>query len=72
VGVLVMRKNNPDAVRPFRTPWVPVVPLLGIIICALMIVGLDTNTQLVALGWLLIGLVVYFAYSKNNSVLRKA
>jgi APA family basic amino acid/polyamine antiporter len=71
VGVWVMRKSNPGAVRPFKTPLVPLVPILGILICSAMIVGLDTNTQLVAVGWLLVGLIVYFTYSKRNSVLRK-
>jgi APA family basic amino acid/polyamine antiporter len=71
VGVWVMRKSNPAAVRPFTTPWVPFVPLMGILICAAMIIGLDRTTQLVALAWLVVGLVVYFSYSKKNSLLRK-
>jgi APA family basic amino acid/polyamine antiporter len=70
-GILAMRKANPDAVRPFRTPWVPFVPIMGILVCSAMIIGLDSVTQLVAFIWLLIGLVVYFAYSRKNSLLRK-
>src|SRR5260221_3076830 len=69
-GILAMRKANPDAVRPFRTPWVPFVPIMGILVCSAMIIGLDSVTQLVAFIWLLIGLVVYFAYSRKNSLLR--
>jgi APA family basic amino acid/polyamine antiporter len=69
-GILAMRKANPNAVRPFRTPWVPFVPVMGILVCSAMIIGLDSVTQLVAFIWLLIGLVVYFTYSKRNSVLR--
>jgi basic amino acid/polyamine antiporter, APA family len=71
IGVWVMRKSNPTTPRPFRTPWVPFVPLMGILVCSAMIIGLDAITQLVAFGWLLIGLVVYFAYSRRNSSLRK-
>lgn len=71
VGVWVMRRANPGAPRPFRTPWVPFVPLMGIIICSAMIIGLDGITQAVAFAWLLIGLVVYFSYSRKNSAVRQ-
>jgi APA family basic amino acid/polyamine antiporter len=67
VGIMVMRRTNPDVVRPFRTPLVPLVPILGILVCGLMIVSLDINTQLIALGWMLIGLVIYFGYSRFHS-----
>lgn len=70
IGVWVMRRSDPNAVRPFTTPWVPFVPLMGVIVCSAMIIGLDYLTQLVAFTWLLIGLVVYFLYSRKNSVLR--
>ena len=70
VGIWVMRKTDPDTERPFRTPWVPLVPILGMIVCTLLIASLDSMTQIVALIWLLIGLVIYFTYSKKNSALR--
>jgi basic amino acid/polyamine antiporter, APA family len=70
-GVLVMRKSNPKTVRPFATPWVPFVPIMGILVCTIMIVYLDYKTQLVALAWLIVGLLVYFLYSKKHSLLRK-
>jgi basic amino acid/polyamine antiporter, APA family len=66
-----MRAKNPEAVRPFKTPLVPFVPVMGMLICAALIYGLDYKTQLMAFGWLLIGLVIYFTYSKKNSILRK-
>lgn len=69
VGVMVLRKKDPGLERPFRTPLVPVVPILGIIICGAMIVSLDIVTQLSALAWMIIGLIIYFAYSKKNSKL---
>jgi APA family basic amino acid/polyamine antiporter len=46
------------------------VPILGVLVCAAMIVGLDTATQITALVWMIIGLIIYFAYSKNNSKLQ--
>lgn len=70
-GVWVMHVKNPEAERPFRTPLVPVVPFLGIVICTGMIVSLPVDTLMAAGVWMLIGLVVYFSYSKGNSVLRK-
>lgn len=70
VGVLVMRKNDPDRVRPFKTPLVPLVPVLGILVCSAMIYSLDNRTLLTAFIWMLIGLVVYFGYSKANSKLK--
>lgn len=70
-GIWVMRVKNPEAVRPFKTPLVPLIPILGIVVCSGLIYSLDYRTQLMAFGWLLFGLVVYFGYSKRNSVLRK-
>lgn len=69
VGVWILRKADPNVARPFRTPLVPVVPILGIIICSLMIIALDRATQITALVWMLVGFVVYFGYSKNRSKL---
>ena len=70
IGILIMRKNDPDRVRPFKTPLVPVVPVLGVIVCAAMIYSLDNRTLLTAFVWMLIGLAVYFGYSKANSNLK--
>ncbi|MEJ0056928.1 MAG: amino acid permease [Bacteroidota bacterium] len=70
-GIWVMRVRNPEAVRPFKTPLVPLIPILGIIVCSALIFSLGWVTQVSAIAWLLIGLVVYFLYSKKNSVLRK-
>jgi len=70
IGVIILRKADPSRPRPFRTPLVPIVPILGVIVCAAMIIGLDTKTQLTALVWMLIGLLVYFGYSKTHSKLQ--
>lgn len=69
-GVMVMRSTDPGIKRPFRTPLVPLVPILGILVCGGMIVALDQFTLMMAFGWMLIGFVIYFMYSKNHSKLR--
>lgn len=66
-GVWIMRVKQPNAVRPFRTPWVPVVSSLGVLICLAMILSLDITTKLTALAWMLVGLVIYFSYSRSRS-----
>jgi len=72
IGILVMRRNNPNAERPFRTPFVPVIPILGALICLGMIVALDGLTQMVAGIWMLLGLAVYFIYSRHHSKVQKS
>lgn len=69
-GVWIMRKSNPEVERPFRAPLVPIVPILGILVCGGMIIALDSTTLKAAFLWMAIGLVVYFGYSKNNSKLK--
>lgn len=71
-GVLILRKKEPNLIRPFKTPFVPLVPILGIIICGTMIGSLEHRTQLSALAWMIIGLIIYFTYSKKNSKLGSA
>ena len=71
IGVWVLRVRAPHIERPFRTPVAPVVSVLGALICLAMIVGLDLQTLIVAFAWMLFGLVIYFIYSRKNSVLRR-
>ncbi|MFT4023386.1 MAG: amino acid permease [Flavihumibacter sp.] len=68
-GVLIMRRTDPHIKRPFRTPLVPLIPILGVITCAGMIVALDKQTLTVAFIWMAIGLVIYFLYSRKTSKL---
>ena len=70
VGILIMRKSDPNIDRPFRTPWVPFVPIMGIIVCSSMIISLPGGTLLSAFVWMIVGLLIYFAYSMKNSVIR--
>jgi basic amino acid/polyamine antiporter, APA family len=72
VGVMVMRKTNPSAPRPYRTPLVPVVPVLGIFVCLAMMASLDVDTWYRLVIWLVIGLTIYFTYSRHHSHLRRA
>ncbi|MCS7023912.1 MAG: amino acid permease [Bryobacteraceae bacterium] len=72
IGVIVMRKTHPDHPRPFRTPLVPVVPLLGILANFLLMFGLGWSNWLRLLIWLAIGLVIYFSYSRYHSKLATA
>ena len=69
IGVWIMRHLQPELARPFRTPLVPIVPILGVIICSGMIIALDNRTQLTALAWMLLGFLVYFLYGKSHSKL---
>jgi len=71
LGILIMRKREPNAPRGFRTPWVPVVPILGILTCVLMMVSLPLDTWLRLFVWLAIGLAIYYGYGKKHSKLRQ-
>lgn len=69
-GIIVLRKTDPDVKREFKTPLVPLVPILGIIVCGAMVFGLGWPNWSRLLVWLAIGFVIYFAYSAKNSKLR--
>ncbi|SRR5579871_2730695 len=66
-GVWVMRRTHPDLNRPFRTPMVPLVPILAIVFSGLLIVTLPRATQIRLVVWLLIGFVIYFSYGRKHS-----
>jgi APA family basic amino acid/polyamine antiporter len=70
-AVLIMRRTNPNAERPFRCPFVPVVPLLGIGACLLLMFSLPAANWYRLIGWLAIGLVIYFFYGRHHSILGK-
>ena len=69
-AVIILRKTDPAMPRAFKTPLVPFVPILGILVCGAMILGLGWTNWLRLGGWLVIGVIIYFAYSKNHSKLR--
>src|SRR5690606_23922211 len=67
IGILVLRKTNPDIERPFKTPFVPLVPVLGVVVCLIMMVSLPVESWERLGIWLALGLVIYFTYSKKHS-----
>lgn len=71
VGVLVLRKTSPNAPRAFRTPWVPFVPIMGIVVCCYMMYALPMDTWIRLIVWMAIGIIVYFTYSKRIANLLK-
>ncbi len=70
-AVIILRRQQPDIPRPFKTPFVPVVPVLAIIFCALLVIELPTLTQLRFVVWLAIGLAIYYFYGRHRSYLNK-
>src|SRR5256714_8032048 len=72
IAVMILRKTNPGQPRPFRTPWVPVVPVLGIIFNGYMMYKLGWVNWARLITWLVIGLVIYFTYSRYHSRVRAA
>ena len=70
VGILILRKTDPDAKRPFKVPFVPLIPILGILVCLVMMAFLPWETWLRLGVWLVIGLAIYFWYGKKNSKLK--
>ncbi len=70
-GVLVLRYTRPDIPRPFKTPGVPVIPILGILSCLYLMIGLPKDTWFRLLGWMGLGLVIYFVYGIRKSRLRQ-
>ena len=71
-AVLAMRKISPEAERPFKAPWFPFIPIMGILTCLLLMFSLPPENWLRLFIWLAIGFLIYFLYGIRHSVLRKA
>lgn len=71
VAVIVLRKTSPDMKRPFRTPWVPVLPVVSIMSCLGLMASLAVETWLRFIVWLILGFIVYFAYGNRKSRLAR-
>ncbi len=67
IGVLVLRKTQPDAPRVFRTPMVPLVPILGVLFCVFMMASLPFDTWLRLMAWMAVGIGIYFWYGAKNA-----
>jgi APA family basic amino acid/polyamine antiporter len=70
-GVWILRVRRPDLARPFKTPLVPIVPILGMGIPFLLMLSLPGNTWLRLIVWLIIGLAIYFGYGRTHSSLAR-
>jgi basic amino acid/polyamine antiporter, APA family len=71
IGVVILRRTRPDLKRGFRVPFVPLFPIIGTLLCVYLMRYLDRDTWLRFAGWLVIGLVIYFAYGRRHSRLRQ-
>jgi len=72
VGIIIMRRKEPDLPRAFRTPWVPVVPILSVLICLGIMLSLPIDTWIRLIAWMIIGFVIYFTYGKKHSKVKHA
>lgn len=71
ISVLILRKKHPEIERPFKTPFMPWVPILGALICFIQMLALPFDTWLRLIIWMAIGMAIYFLYSRNKSVVFK-
>lgn len=71
IGIIILRVKRPDIERSFKTPWVPLIPLLGAGICLVQMFSLPWETWLRLIVWMALGIIIYFTYSIRNSKLRK-
>lgn len=69
ISVIILRKKEPDMKREFRTPWVPFVPIMGVLVCLAMMYGLGWPNWLRLFAWMAIGIIFYFSYGRNHSTL---
>jgi len=67
-----LRKRRPDLPRPFKTPWVPLVPILGMLVSFGLMASLPLSTWIRLIVWLVIGMVIYFTYSVKHSRVQNA
>lgn len=70
LGILIMRRTRPDLERPFRTPLVPFIPVMGILVNFALMLGLNPLTWKLFFGWMAFGLLIYFGYSRSRSLLQ--
>ncbi|NDV77760.1 amino acid permease [Dysgonomonas sp. 511] len=69
ISIIVLRKTQPDLKRPFKTPFVPVIPILGALICIAQMAALPWSTWVRLIGWTVLGFIIYFSYGLKHSKL---
>jgi APA family basic amino acid/polyamine antiporter len=67
LSIILLRKRRPDLPRPFRTPWVPIVPILAALVCLVQMLALPFDTWMRLVIWMIIGIIIYFTYSRKHS-----
>ncbi len=67
-GIIIMRRTHPELPRPFKTPWVPFIPILGIVFNLSLMAGLGWTNWARLFGWMAIGLIIYFTYGRKHSI----
>ncbi len=72
IAVVIMRKKEPSLPRPFKTPWVPLVPWLGVLVNVGLMAALGADTWAAFLIWMTLGLAIYFSYSRHTSRVQEA
>jgi len=72
LGVIVLRRTQPDLHRPFRTPFVPALPIASALVSLALMAALPAATWERLIIWMAIGLAIYFAYGRSHSKLRNA
>src|SRR5262249_21745301 len=71
-GVWIVRRRNPNLERPFKTPMVPLVPILGIVISAYLMANLPLATWIRLVVWLVLAMLIYFGYGRRHSRVQQA
>jgi APA family basic amino acid/polyamine antiporter len=66
-GIMVLRKKRPELHRPFRAPWVPFTPIMGIVVSFAMMAALPLDTWIRLIVWLIVGMIIYFTYGRHHS-----
>jgi APA family basic amino acid/polyamine antiporter len=72
IGVVVLRRTQPNLPRPFRTPWVPVIPVLSAVVSLFLMASLPWPTWERLIIWMAIGVALYFVYGRRHSALGRA